>query len=159
MRLYLVQHAKALPKEQAAERPLSPEGRAEAARIAAFVQPFALPVGQLWHSGKRRAAETAEIYAPAFRVDEGPAARDGLAPGDPVTLLRDELTASSDDTMIVGHMPFVSRLASLLLTGYASPPIVTFVNAGIVCLERTANSTWQLRWSITPDMLPEAAKQ
>jgi phosphohistidine phosphatase len=55
--------------------------------------------------------------------------------------------------MIVGHMPFVSRLAALLLTGFEAPPVVTFVNAGLVCLERTGDNRWQVEWSVTPDLL------
>jgi len=155
MRLYLVQHAKALSKKQDPERPLSPEGRQEAMKVADFVRPLALAVDQIWHSGKSRAAQTAETYAQAFHVGERPALREGLAPGDPVGPLRDELAVATDDTMIVGHMPFVSRLASLLLTGYESPPIVSFVNAGIVCFERTPDNAWQIRWAIRPDILPQ----
>lgn len=155
MRLYLVQHAKALSKEQDPERPLTPEGRREAMRIAEFIRPLGLAVDQLWSSGKLRAAQTAEIYAQTLHVGQGPASRKGLAPDDPVGPLRDELAVATDDTMIVGHMPFVSRLASLLLTGYESPPVVIFVNAGIVCLERTPDDVWQVRWAIRPDMLPE----
>ncbi len=155
MKLYLVQHAKALPKEHNSQRPLSEEGRQEAMRIAEFIRPLGLAIDEFWHSGKLRAAQTAEIYAQTIQVGEGPDARDGLAPNDNVALLRDELAVAPDDTMIVGHMPFVSRLASLLLTGYESPPIVTFVNAGIVCFDRTPDNCWQIRWAITPEMLRE----
>ena len=155
MKLYLIQHGKATPKEQDPLRPLTEEGRREARKVADFVGPLGLTIAQLWHSGKTRAEQTAEIYASALTVAEGPAAREGLAPNDNVALLRDELAVTSGATMIVGHMPFVSRLATLLLTGYESPPVVTFVNAGIVCLERTDDNRWQLEWSVTPDLLPE----
>lgn len=121
--------------------------------MADFVRPLALKVDRLWHSGKARAEQTAEIYAGALTVVEGPTARDGLKPNDNVALLRDELAITSGDTMIVGHMPFVSRLATLLLTGYESPPVVTFVNGGIVCLDRTADNRWQVAWSVTTDLL------
>ncbi len=155
MRLYLVQHGKAASKEEDAERPLTELGRREAQRVANFVRPLGLKVDQLWHSGKTRAKQTAAIYAGAVTVADGPTARKGLAPNDYVAPLRDELAVTSGDTMIVGHMPFVSRLATLLLTGYESPPVVTFVNAGLVCLERTGDSRWQVQWSITPDLLAE----
>jgi len=153
MKLYLVQHGKAMSKEQDAERPLTDVGRREARKVADFLGPRGLKVEQLWHSGKARAAQTAEIYASAVAVGEGPSVRKGLKPNDNVALLRDELAVTSGDTMIVGHMPFMSRLASLLLTGYESPPVVTFVNAGLVCLERTEDGRWQVEWLITPDLL------
>ena len=155
MRLYLVQHGKATAKEADPQRPLTDLGRREAQRVADFVGPLGLEVTQLWHSGKTRAEQTAAIFAGVLTVAEGPAAREGLAPNDNVALLRDELAVTSDATMIVGHMPFVSRLATLLLAGYESPPIVTFANAGIVCLERTDDNRWQLEWSVTPNLLPE----
>jgi phosphohistidine phosphatase len=155
MKLYLVQHGKAASEEEDPARPLTELGRRETQRMADFVRPLGLNVDQLWHSGKTRAKQTAEIYADALTVADGPTARKGLKPNDNVTPLRDELGATSDDTMIVGHMPFVSRLAALLLTGYESPPVVTFVNAGLVCLERTGDNRWQVEWIITPDLISE----
>jgi phosphohistidine phosphatase len=144
MKLYLAQHARALPKEQDAARPLSDDGRAEATRVARILEPLKLTVEQIWHSGKTRAAQTAEIYARTIIPRAGLVARDGLAPNDNITLLRDELAAATGNAMIVGHMPFVARLTSLLLTGYESPPIVAFVNAAIVCLARSPDNRWQV---------------
>jgi len=157
MRLYLIQHGKAAAKEQDPDRPLTPEGRAQVEQVARFLRPLALRVDCLWHSGKARAQQTAEIVAGALAIGEGPTARDGLAPNDNVALLRDELAVANDETMIVGHMPFVSRLATLLLTGYESPPVVSFTNAGVVCLSRTGDNRWQVEWIVTPELLSEPA--
>jgi phosphohistidine phosphatase len=55
--------------------------------------------------------------------------------------------------MIVGHMPFVSKLASLLLTGSESSGTVAFRQSGIVCLNYSDENQWQLSWMITPDLL------
>ncbi|UCD51740.1 MAG: phosphohistidine phosphatase SixA [Phycisphaerales bacterium] len=153
MRLYLVQHGKATSKEEDPDRPLTDAGRREVRAVADFVRPLGLEVDRMWRSGKTRAKQTAEILARVMTVAKGPTAQQGLAPDDYVTPLRDELGATSEDTMIVGHMPFVSRLAALLLTGFESPPVVTFVNAGLVCLERTGDNRWQVEWSVTPELL------
>lgn len=155
MRLYLIQHAKATSKEEDPRRPLSEEGRMEARKMARFLGRQRLRVGQLWHSGKTRAQETAEMFAEAVRAEGGPVTRDGLAPNDSVALLRDELAVATEDTMLVGHMPFVSRLATLLLTGYESPAAVAFANAGVVCLIRTDDGRWTVEWVITPDLVPK----
>jgi phosphohistidine phosphatase len=155
MRLYLVQHGKAMPKEQDPQRPLTDEGRREAARVAHFIAPLGLKVDELCHSGKARAEQTAEIYAEAMTICNGPTARMGLAPNDNVAPLRDELAVAPEDVMIVGHMPFVAKLATLLLTGYESPPVIAFKNAGIVCLGRTDDSRWQVQWVVTPEVLTE----
>ena len=117
--------------------------------------PLGLKIGELCHSGKLRAEQTAKIYAGAMAVGTGPITREGLAPNDNVALLRDELAVASEDVMIVGHMPFVAKLATLLLTGYESPSVIAFKNAGIVCLGRTDDNRWQIEWVMTPDLLPE----
>lgn len=156
MKLYLVQHGKAMSKAQDSQRPLTDEGRREAEEVARFVAPLGLRIGRLWHSGKLRAAQTAEIYTQAVTADGRPVAREGLAPGDNVALLRDDLAVATDDTMIVGHLPFVAKLAALLLTGHETPSVVTFKHAGIVCLGRTDDppaGQWQVEWIVTPDLL------
>jgi phosphohistidine phosphatase len=58
-----------------------------------------------------------------------------------------------EDVMLVGHMPHMSRLASLLLTGDPSPGPVHFRNAGIVCLVRDPGGHWGIEWVITPYLL------
>ena len=157
MRLYLLQHAKAMSKAQDPSRRLTAEGRQEALRVARFLLPLGLRVDQCWHSGKPRAAETAEIFAQVLQVHAGPTARSGLAPDDNVAMLRDELAVISDSTMIVGHMPFVAKLAALLLTGYETYPVVAFKNAGVVSLARSDDNRWQLEWAVTPDLLDHHA--
>ena len=157
MKLYLIQHAQAVSKAEDPRRPLTDEGRAEARAVARLVRSLDLRVECLWHSGKTRAEQTAEIYAGALTVAEGPTARQGLAPNDDVAPWRDALAVSTAETMIVGHMPFVSKLATLLLTGYESPPVVAFRNAGVVCLGRSSDDRWQIEWVLTPDLLRQGA--
>ena len=59
MRLYLVQHGEAKSKTEDPQRPLTERGREDVARVAAFAASAGLQVGQIRHSGKRRAEETA----------------------------------------------------------------------------------------------------
>jgi len=66
MKLYLMQHGKALSKEEDPERSLSPEGRSETTRMGDVLKEKGTPVDVIWHSGKARAAETAEIIAAAI---------------------------------------------------------------------------------------------
>jgi len=154
MRLYLVQHGKALPEEQDPQRPLSPEGRQDTEKVARFLKPLGLVVDRVWHSGKARAWQTAQIYAEVLTIRHELTGRPGLDPNDDVAPVRDELTAAAEDTMLVGHMPFVSKLASLLLTGHEFLPAIAFKNAGVVCLSRTPDNRWQAEWIIVPELLP-----
>lgn len=55
---------------------------------------------------------------------------------------------------MVGHLPFLDRLASRLVAGDASAGAVRFTNSGIVCLGREAGS-WSLVWAVTPELVEE----
>lgn len=153
MKLYLVQHAKAAPKEIDPDRSLTEEGLRDIQKVAAFIKPLNLQVDYLWHSGKKRAAQTAEVLAEAVKLDEGVTARDGLAPNDDVTALANDLAAATEDIAIVGHLPFLAKLASLLLAGSESVNTVAFKNASIVCLTRSDENRWQMDWMVIPELL------
>ncbi len=155
MRLYLVQHAKAAGSDVDPDRSLTEQGRRELQRVVDFVKPLELSVDYIWHSGKTRAAQTAEVLAGVVRVRDAVAVRRGLSPNDDVAHLVGELAVLKIDVMIVGHMPFVARLASLLLTGRDATLPVAFKNGGIVCLSRLDPERWQLEWAVTPEIICE----
>jgi len=153
MKLYLVQHAKAASKEADPQRPLTEEGRRDIQKVAAFIKPLNLSVDYLWHSGKKRAVQTAESLAEVVKINEAQTIHDGLGPNDDVTAIKDELVSGRQDIMIVGHLPFLPKLASLLLTNSESSDTVAFKNAGIVCLDYSDDNQWQLQWMIIPELL------
>lgn len=153
MKLYLVQHAKAASAEQDPERPLTEEGLRGVRKIAAFIRPLNLCIDYLWHSGKKRALQTAEVLAAVVTVNEALEMHENLSPNDDITVLSDELAGLDGDIMIVGHLPFLARLASLLVTGRAATELVTFKNAGIVALNRNDEGRWQIGWMITPELV------
>ncbi len=153
MKLYLVQHAQAESKEVDPQRPLTEQGRSDIRKVAAFIKPLNLKVENLWHSGKKRAVQTAEVLAEIVAVMKEMVARDGLAPNDDVKAIKKKLEAARRDTMLVGHLPFMDKLASLLLTGSESAGTIAFKQAGIVCLEYSDENRWQFNWMITPELL------
>ena len=153
MKLYLVQHAKAASKEVDPERPLTEEGRGDIQKVAAFIKPLNLSVDYLWHSTKTRAIQTAEILAEVIKIHKEKIEREGLAPNDNVTAIKDELIATQQDTMIVSHMPFVSKLASLLLTGREFADTVAFRQGGIVALNSSEPNQWKIEWMVIPELL------
>jgi phosphohistidine phosphatase len=122
-------------------------------KVAAFLKRLGLEVQAVWHSGKVRALQTAEILAPALASAEGLLQRDGLSPTDPVRPVTDELAGMTGDLMVVGHMPFMSRLAALLVSGRDSPEVVAFRQGGVVCLEGDAGQPWRVRWMLVPELL------
>ena len=153
MKLYLVQHAKAASKQADPQRPLTEEGRRDIQKVASFIRPLGLGLDYLWHSGKKRAAETAEILAEALEIKKTKTARDGLGPNDDVAALKNELAPLQQDVMIVGHLPFLSKLASLLLAGSESAGTVAFKQGGIACLSRSDQNQWQIDWMVIPELL------
>ncbi len=121
--------------------------------MAAWAAARQVPVQSIVHSGKERARQTAMLYAAALNPPGGVTERTGLAPLDdplPVAIWLEE----HEGVMIVGHQPFLGRLASLLVTGSPDPPIVAFSYAGIVCLQRRKeHQGWLIEWAVTPTLL------
>jgi phosphohistidine phosphatase SixA len=67
----------------------------------------------------------------------------GLLPDDPPEWIRDQLLATADAMMIVGHMPHLPALLRLMTGG--SDRAADFPQHGIVCVER-AGDRWSERW-------------
>ena len=151
MKLYLVQHGEAEPESVNPARPLTEQGRRTAEQVAAFAARMGLQVHQIRHSGKTRAEQTASILGEALSPLGGVVAVPGLAPNDDVHPVANALAAESQPVILVGHLPFLARLAGLLLTGDADRPVVQFHNAGIVCLVREKD-VWHVAWILTPEM-------
>ena len=153
MYAYLVQHGKAKSAEEDPNRGLSEEGRQEVARIAEFLRELRITISLICHSGKLRAEETAHILASTVRCTAGPCHIDGLSPADDPAATANFLKVYTDDILIVGHLPHLERLTSLLLTGNPDSRPVQFRNGGVVCLEKEHNGTWSLVWAIVPELL------
>ena len=152
MRVYLARHGAASVKEVGGERPLTDNGQAGVKKVAAFIEDLDLRPQEVRHSEKLRAAQTAEILAAALAEDVAVSARKGLAPDDPVGPVRDELDAADGDIMLVGHLPFMAKLASALLTGKELSAMLSFQAGAIACLEKWEDR-WQLLWLVSPGML------
>jgi phosphohistidine phosphatase len=153
MKLYLVQHGQAQSKDEDPDRHLTESGREEVETMAAFLQPLNIKVKAIWHSGKPRAAQTAEILSSGVKAKLGVIHQDGLAPNDDVASVADEITQKKQDIFIVGHLPFLSRLASFLLCGDESVNVLRFQFSGVVCLELTEDTAWTLYWMVVPELL------
>ena len=55
------------------------------------------------------------------------------------------------NTMLVGHLPFMERMASYLVMGSSDKPVFKFQNSGIVCLDKDPDSaSWFIKWTLMP---------
>lgn len=157
MKVYLVQHAEAMSEEQHPDRPLNDLGREHAAWVADVAVKLGVEVEQIRHSGKTRAEETAQIIGDTLAPAEGVVAVSGLSPLDDVEPVAEEIDQAAQPLMLVGHLPFMERLAGYMLAGDAREPVIDFTNAGIVCLEKK-DSRWQATWILTPAIAEIATK-
>jgi len=148
MALYLVQHGLSLPKDQDPERGLSGEGIADVERIAEVAAGYGVNVARIEHSGKARAAQTAQLFAKYLAPTGGIDDRDSIAPLDDVTAVAAELDPAAE-LMLVGHLPFMERLTSHLIIGDAERRVFKFQNGGIVCLD-AEDGNWFVTWALMP---------
>lgn len=150
MAIFLVQHGKNKPKDQDPEQPLSEEGHFEVKRIANVAKEYHIPVKRIKHSGKKRAQQTAELFAAACTPAPGVEMMDGLGALDEVTALAAQLQAL-DNVMLVGHLPFMEKLVSYLTTASTEYQVIQFQNGGIVCLEQNpVDKHWFIKWTLMP---------
>jgi phosphohistidine phosphatase len=55
--------------------------------------------------------------------------------------------------MLVGHLPFMDRMASYLVTGSTNRPVFKFQNSGIVCLHKNPDTdSWVIVWTLMPNI-------
>jgi len=146
--LYLCQHGEALAKEVDPGRPLSDQGTTDVCNMANALGGKVGP-GAIVHSGKTRARQTAELFHERLSPQAAIDAESGLGPKDPVEDFAATLDGRDGDTMVVGHMPFVSELASYLL-GRPGVQILAFEPGAVAALRRGESGEWMLAWMLTP---------
>jgi phosphohistidine phosphatase len=150
MTLYLVQHGQSLPKDVDPDQGLSEIGVAETERIAGVAKNYHINVKLILHSVKTRARKTAGILASALNPTNGAKEVEGLKPMDDVAAFAAALNPDHN-TMLVGHLPFMDRMASYLVTGTIDKPVFKFQNSGIVCLDQDPETkSWVITWTLMP---------
>jgi len=151
MRIYLVQHGLAMDEQQDPDRPLSGQGLEDVTRVAGFLSLFEKPKpSHIFHSGKKRAQQTAEMIAEAWHIKNVAEAED-LSPNANPEVWEAKLHAMHEDVLLVGHLPHLPKLASLLICGDLEVQPIRFRNGGVLCLEKDV-SGYKVLWQINPTM-------
>jgi phosphohistidine phosphatase len=155
MHVYLVQHAEATPEEEDPERPLSEKGRKNIQGVAALLGGVTnLDLNIIFHSGKTRARQTAEVLAEYLRPGTV-SATDGLNPMADPSIWANRLQAIENDVMLVGHLPHLSKLASLLLCQDEAKTVIAFQMGGTVCFNRDESNIFSVAWMLVPKILQQ----
>jgi phosphohistidine phosphatase len=148
VRVYLVHHGDAVGPDVDLRRPLSPGGRAHSERVAAEAAARGAKPKVVWHSGKLRAKETAEIFWRACNALAAFAATRDLQPDDPPSWMRGRLRHEPRDVMLTGHFPHLPRLLALLLDR-PEGTMADFPLHGIVALRtEDEGERWSEEWRI-----------
>jgi phosphohistidine phosphatase len=158
MRIYLSQHAQAMSKDEDPERPLTEQGQREIRAVCEFLTGNeAIAPAAVFHSGKRRAQQTAECIGAYTNPARGTHAAEGLSPLDDPNVWEDRLKREREDLSLVGHLPHMEKLASLLLCGDPEGGVVRFRPGGVVALERDQEGAWRLIWAVVPSLVTRHA--
>lgn len=147
MLIYLVRHGDALSAVENPARPLSRAGRASVERVARLALERAVDVSAIYHSGILRAEQTAAILAEHLAPPLGVQPRAGLLPEDDPAIVKTELDVEVGTIMLVGHLPYMNRLAGLLITGDPDRTVVEFSPPTMVCCVNDGGK-WKFAWKL-----------
>lgn len=146
MRLYLMRHGQAEDPSVDPEQGLTSGGKQEIENIARKLAQKSLHLSQIYHSSKKRAQQTAQILSGIVAASNPPQYMDNLKPNDNPEIIIEAINQWTDDTMIVGHLPFIPSLLNRLTQTQHS---IHFKPGTIACLVHTGNQ-WQLEWILEP---------
>ena len=149
MEVYLVQHGESKPESADSQRPLTDKGRADVEHVALYIAGLGLQVTRIVHSSRLRAKQTAEIFVQRLVPTPTILEQKILGPSDDPHQTKRLIQEEEKSLMLVGHLPYLSRLASLLILGDPEKEVVRFAMGGIVCLGKSGDG-WLVDWSIIP---------
>lgn len=163
MKLYLLRHGKAEPREgpglrDDAKRALTPEGRRRVELAARGMQRMGLRFDRILSSPLVRARETAEIVAAVVGGGLAIDISNWLAEEDRQVEFVQEMrrvTPPPEALLVVGHEPWLSELVSLLIGGGPMLPI-RFKKSSLACLSVNALEAGPcgvLEWLLAPRQL------
>jgi phosphohistidine phosphatase len=150
MKVYLVQHGEAKAEAEDPQRGLTLKGENEIRRVAGVARQMGLKPAKIFHSGKLRAEQTAMIIGEVLGLPIE--VTQGLAPMDEVRIWADKINQSEEDLVLVGHLPYMEKLASFLITEDENVRPVLFRSGAINCLEQKENRKWAVQLILTPEM-------
>lgn len=153
--MYCVRHGEAFSSAEDPSCQLTPRGQRQVANIAHHLAQSRVQIPVIIHSGKPRAQQTAAIFAEALQVSQVTTEPRLLDCEADVADLLALIPTWTEDTLLVGHLPYMPRLINALVLGKPDlNPIIHYAPATVVCLEQQSRSRWIIRWVMTPDLFP-----
>ena len=72
----------------------------------------------------------------------------GLRPDDDPFIIKVQADQFAQSVLLVSHLPYLDRLASLMTTGNSGRSAIDYAPATLACLTRHPNR-WKLNWSLS----------
>lgn len=154
MELYLIRHGDIDPNvpDTGAGPPLTETGLAQVRRSANFAARLGVQLAEIRHSEKLGAIQTAQEFESALRCTRKQVP--GVGPDDDINPLRREAAGLEHNVMVVGHLPYLNRIAGALLAQDESMPVVVFHPAALIRLDRREDARWSLQLVMPPGVMP-----
>lgn len=152
MEILLVRHGEAESELVNPAQPLRERGKTAVACVARLAAAAGVAVAEIRHSSKLRAKQTAEILAEHLRPVRGLREVDYLEPMADPGKAHEAIESAVEPLMLVGHLPQLARLTSLVLVGDPHRQMVRFVPGTIARVER-AERGWVLSLFLTPEII------
>lgn len=167
MQIYLLRHAPAGTSNPQSggddnQRPLTPDGITKMKQVARAMRGLKLKFDLILSSPLVRAKATAEIVAAEFGINRNLKFTEQLAPGgDPEILVERmaSLYARPRRVLLVGHEPYLSSLAGVLVAGSGS--LAMKLKKGGLCKLTARRLRYgqcaELDWLFTPKLMVKVA--
>ena len=156
MKVYLVHHVDALPKEQDPARHISAKGQAQADRIGKRLKGLGANPLSILHSDKQWTIDTAiHVAAKLGASDKVAQTAYPINTGDPIAPFMADIAASKGDSRMCGHVDYLLRSASQLVCGNEKNKVFEFKpgNGTMVCIEGEG-SNWAITYGWRQDHAP-----
>lgn len=141
-----MRHGEAEPPGGVDERGLTQKGASDARSVAAQLQEAGFTAEIIYHSGKKRAEQTARILAEHAGSGAAIERIAGLAPHDDIIEIAQELDRADVPTAVVGHMPHLTNLVYHLCGNQDTPPFGT-AHAAVL---KQIDSAWEVQHIFHP---------
>lgn len=152
-KVVLVRHGQSTSTIENPERPLAIAGRQHAEQVASWLVGCGYGAEEIVHSSKLRARQTAKIFGCRLGIHAGHVREvAGLKPHDDPAPVAETVEQDRRSIVVVSHLPFLNRLASLLLVGDSDRLRFQFSDAGAVILARVTDG-WRIEAVVGHEMV------
>jgi phosphohistidine phosphatase len=152
-KVLLVRHGESTPTIENPQRPLAISGRQHAERMASWLEGCGYEVDKIVHSSKLRAKQTAKVFGSRMGVHAAHVREiEGITPHDDPAPVAQMIEQEGVSVLVVSHLPFLNRLASLMLSGDPHQLQFQFSDAGALILAKVAGG-WRIEAVVGHQMI------